>query len=69
MALRILAAIAVILGLTACSGGGGSGVGTVTIDTAEEQRTAISSAIQTAGMRLAPWGTMPRTRTSRPLPT
>ena len=48
MTLRILSAIAIVLGLTACSGGSGSGVGTVSVDTAEEQRMAISSAIQIA---------------------
>ena len=46
MTLRILAAIVVVLGLAAC--GGGSGIATLSIDTAEDQRKAISSAIQTA---------------------
>lgn len=46
--LRILAAIVIILGLAACSGGGGSGIGKVTVDTAKDQREAITSAIQDA---------------------
>ena len=48
MTLRILAAIAIVLGLAACSGGSGSGVAKVTVDTAEDQRQAISAAIQVA---------------------
>ena len=46
MALRILAAVAVLLGLAAC--GGGSGIATLSIDTAADQRRAISSAVGTA---------------------
>lgn len=36
MTVSALAVTAIILGLTACSGGGGSGVATVTVDTAEK---------------------------------
>ena len=48
MTLRILVAIAIVLGLAACSGGSGSGVATGKVETAEDQRKAIVSAIETA---------------------
>ena len=48
MMLRILAAIAIVLGLAACSGGSGSGVGKIEVQTAADQRTAIADAVQAA---------------------
>ena len=42
----VLCVLALALGLAAC--GGGSGIGTLSVDTAEDQRKAVSSAIQTA---------------------
>ena len=46
--------LALALGLGAC--GGGSGIATVSIDTAEDQRKAVSSAIQTARNAVAALG-------------
>ena len=44
----VLCVLALALGLAACGGGSGSGIATVSIDTAGDQRKAISGAIQTA---------------------
>ncbi len=56
MTLRILAAVTVLFGLAACSGGGGSGVATVTVNTADDQQQAISKAINTARTAIAELG-------------
>ena len=54
MTLHNLVVIAIALCLAAC--GGGSGVATVSIDTAEDQRQAITSAIQSARNAIAALG-------------
>ena len=51
MTLRILAAIAVVLGLAACGGGGGGSSGP---DKDAQQRTAVERAIDVAGERFIP---------------